>query len=160
MIHKGRRGVSVGYRCPDCGPMTCVARQCGGEVSGRLTLCHRAVVAAGARCSETAVIDPRTRESHGALVTSLTRSTRDDMVCGLPDRRPAVVTAGAISDDSCVIHSSPGESHRTLVAVLAGRIGDDVIWWLADRRNAVVACRAAAGDADMARFCIGRGCIW
>ena len=122
MIHKGRRGVPVGHRCPDLGPVTCLARQRCGEVCGRFAFSHCAIVAAGARRSETGMIDLRARENHGALVTSLARSIRDDMVRRLPDRRRAVVTAGAIRDDPGVIHSSRSERCRALVAVLAGRM--------------------------------------
>jgi hypothetical protein len=106
------------------------------------------------------VIDLRAGESHGALVTSLTWSSRDDMVPRLPDRRRAVVTTGAIRDDSSVIHLSASERYRAFVAVLAGRIGDDVIWRLAERSDAVMAGRAAAGDTGVARFRVGHGRVW
>jgi len=106
------------------------------------------------------VIDPRARKGHGALVTGLARSIRDDVIRGLAGCGPAVMTAGAIRDDSRVVHTGAGERHRALVAGLARRIGDDVICRLAERGDAVVTGRAAGGDARMARFCVERGRIW
>jgi len=160
VIHVGWGRVPVNHRCPGHGPMTCFAWQGRDEMPGRLAFSHCAVVAAGTGRGDTGVIDPCARKGHGALVTGLARSIRDDVIRGLAGCGPAVMTAGAIRDDSRVVHTGAGERHRALVAGLARRIGDDVICRLAERGDAVVTGRAAGGYARMARFCIGRGRIW
>lgn len=106
VIHKGWRDVPVARQRPRHAPMARFTGQRRREMLRRLARSHHTIVAAGAWRRDTAMIEPRASEGHGALVTSLAGRAGDDMILRLTERGDTVVAGCAATGDSSVTEFS------------------------------------------------------